>query len=162
MYVVSIPHTWTRKLIALLDTTHYHHVHAEGTWQRVKEAEIVIAPIRKPESVWQSWWRREKYSRVTCPKCGPQDAPTDEFWGCWMLMDKYDREREILYVPIDHPDRDAYWDRMCSAIGRKLDPQWSIASGHEDSDIDGSAAPAVDLSLLYGYDFVRRIYGNRH
>lgn len=79
-----------------------------------------------------------------------------------MLMDKYDREREILYVPIDHPDRDAYWDRMCSAIGRKLDPQWSIASGHEDSDIDGSAAPAVDLSLLYGYDFVRRIYGNRH
>jgi len=149
MYIVSIPHTWTRKLVALLDTTNYHHVHAEGTWERVKEAELVIAPIRRPESVWRSWWRRDKHK---------DGVPGDDFWGCWMLMDKYDRGREILYVPIDHPERDAYWKRACAAIGREIDPRWGVGLAEEDSVIDGSLAPTVDLSSLYAYPFVQRIY----
>jgi len=116
---------------------------------------VIASPLREPAAVWQSWVRRMGTGH---------EVPLNLFDKSWERLAHLDEQYDIIYVPLDHPYRDAQIQEVERALGEAIEPEWGIKEGHipeqdmracvgyEDRTVDR------DLNWIYELPMVKRFY----
>ena len=115
LFIVSVMHTGTTFTTNLLNRWSIGHVHTHSTDNPsgLHIAKFIVSPLRHPQSVWTSFALRGR--------------STDQFVRSWERLAAFDRKYNILYLPIDRPDRDYYLEVIANAIGTTLTTDWTPA-----------------------------------
>ena len=148
--VCSIPHSGTRLAELLFDGQHCH-LHADRCDKVMREAEHVIVPLRHPQKVAESWWKRGR----SLKKGGKHS-----FWWFWNTLQDYSEQRKLIFLPVDHPDRDRLLDAASEAAGRPYVERWKwVKVGETDNKPQNEPMPMLDLSRIWQNQIVVDFYG---
>lgn len=141
--IVSIPHTGTRFLCERLGVEKRVHTHSkwESLYSQV-EGKHIIAPLRNPPDVWESWARR-KNPPGTEHSAKMEPFPYATFFSAWYNMHTLDMMFDVDFICVDKCEDHRITD-------------WSPV-GHGDKGT--VVRPATELRPLYYLPFVRRHYG---
>lgn len=135
-----------------------YHTHGQRILELCEKASIIACALRRPELVWASWWKRNKFR----PNRSTGELEPIKDWDiAWSALAKIDASHEVHYLPIDHVSRD---DRLASfkkEIGGSWDVDWTRRVGAFE---DNKAHPPfgmpfkIDFSLSYSIPIVRELY----
>jgi hypothetical protein len=145
--IVSIPHTGTRFLKERLGIEKSVHTHSkwESLYKQV-EGKQIIAPLRHPNDVWESWARR-KNPPGTGRKAHDsvmEPFPYATFFSAWYNMHTLDMMFDVDFICVDKCD----------------DPRITDWTPVGDGDKGSVVRPATELLPLYYLPFVRSRYGS--
>lgn len=139
--VVSVPHTgtrWARRTFECLSVHSYVDDEIVG---------VPIVPLRDPRAVWDSW----------CRRLGTGHAVPVNFDFAWEQLHELSHRYDFHYLPLDTPDRDECFYRICDALGEDLAPKWDQKDGHLELEVQDYPR---DLSKIYELPFIKRFYGS--
>jgi hypothetical protein len=151
--IISVPHTGSNFLKKLLGVG-YKHAKAffeygdpEGRRRYPVLPDVMVVPLRHPEDNWQSWVRRYDGS----------DAPwVQNHYNQWKCLERlYNEGEEMIFVPLDVPDRELYLDALRKHVGKKLLTDWEPvnSTGRKKKEFK------KDLSYVWDISFIKEIYG---
>ena len=120
---------------------HLYALHMQHFYKWIQIFDLIITPIRRPELVAATWARR-----------GDKE---DHFWIQW---DNWQKMVDLgaLVLPIDHPDRDSYLEKISTAIDMKLETDW--APFNTAKAPRGTSLP-VKVDRLYDIPIIGELYG---
>jgi len=141
MCLVTVPHTATywMKLALGLDTFTHAANHRVAP-ARLRDADIIVSPLRHPKSVWHTF---AKY-----------DGEDEQwFWDNWYALAEFDKQYPIHYIPIDCLE---IRDELFSQISDRT-PDWAVK---ENSSNRAVCAEYIDLTPIWEMlPVVERFYG---
>jgi hypothetical protein len=155
--IVSVPHTGTVFVKTLLSKAKLnpiqHHCHSDSVFllKSRPNAQIVV-PLRHPEKAWRTWCLRG-----TGLQERRQRAKYEQFRQAWVWLDEICRDYDVLYLPIDLPERDQYLETMSEALDIPLETDWAPRGATAGSLIMHEPQER-DLSDVMALDVVRRFY----
>ena len=129
LFVISVRHSGTRFLSKTLNC---HHDHVDRI-KELKDGFIYASPLRDPRKVWLSWAVRDTRTSLVCR--GPATGQ-DCFIDSWNRLAELEN---VLYVPIDRPERDAQIRVLERKINnglplfrpvRSINVDWTKRTGH--------------------------------
>jgi len=150
IFLTSIPHTGSHFLQHLLSLDKFIHVFDANIEEHLKKADLIVAPLRKPEDVWKSWVRRFNTTPNEHIKRGAA------FLNCWERMNHFSMTYTIHFLPVDVERREEWLAKMGQLVGKELKTDWPKVNGSSAPIPD--EIPYIDFSEIYGYDYVRRFY----
>jgi len=90
--ILSIPHSGTRAMMALVGCPHAHvYIREIPEWIGFTD-EYLICPLRDPKAVWRSWVKRWN--------TGQGAVSLDLFQPQWEHLEALDKEYDIVYIPM--------------------------------------------------------------
>lgn len=116
------------------------HFHDVGYSFPVKGA-LTVCPIRKPESVYVSWFSRGNNLYF--------------FKEHWELFNKFFLDNGCFLLPVDSADRGEYLDNLSEALDIKLSTDWKPIGSKLRKNCE-----IPDLSSIYELPVVGGVYGN--
>lgn len=153
--ILSVPHTGTRSLIAITgyDYLHsYEYMTPQDVINRNGDG-VLCAPLRDPREVWKTWYQR--YSGRTY-LMDPDHPKSME--SAWRGMAALDRRFDIVFVPVDAPERDDMLAILAKKMGQHLETDWLPVAARPEHKKQ-KEVPEKDLSWIYELPFVSRFYG---
>jgi hypothetical protein len=153
--IVSVPHTGSNFLKRLLRVG-YTHARAffeygdpKGARKYPVDPETMLVPLRHPEDNWQSFVRRYHGTNA------PWQKNHYEQWKC--LERLYNEGENMIFLPLDVPDREDYMDVLRQQSKKKIVTDWEPvnASRKGKKDVQG------DLSYVWEISFIKEIYGEQ-
>lgn len=142
-YLISVPRTGTRFLMALIKPDWFNHVHGAAVPDRLEQADVIIAPIRDPLRTWNTWRAHD------CRRLIGFD--TD-----WALLDRYAGEYPVHVIPVDKPElRDAALAKLAKVLGREIVTDWQPVGSYAKPRPPWETP---DLSHVYSLPVVARFY----
>ena len=153
MFVISVRHTGTRFLSKALGCEHDHIDRVKS----VDDYPLLVSPLRDPKKVWLSWVVRKTVTDLACR--GPFTTK-DCFIASWKRLDhlheslEWFLDREIVYVPIDRPERAEQMLLISDVI-----PIWDEATGHIEPPADPSSSDFWGKAVIWDewydeFDFI--------
>lgn len=137
LFVISVRHTGTRFTKQLLGGVPHCHLDKPSVFDKAKEYEgRTVVPIRDPRRVLESWHKRgEKLER---------------FLVSWPRLMDLHKEHQFMFLPVDHPERRYFLDKLAERLERPLTTDWEPVTEHVTFD-QQVPVPNVDLSLIYNF-----------
>lgn len=158
--MLSVPHTGTRTLRRVLSCFSKHTFVDDERLALDLTDTVIASPLRDPAEVWKSWVRR----------VGTGFAVKEEYFDLsWERLAHLDELYDIIYVPLDHPERDSQFHKVEQALGESLTPDWGQREGHISEEVMSVALPPPvfgyegeaikrDLSWVYELPIIKRFY----
>lgn len=156
MHIVSIPHTGTRfcgelfKLSPLDTPDKYTHIMtvnnaADAFAAGRKYHGSIVVPLRNPSKVLETWSKNNRHGVNQHAGIGRQMFTTS-----WCLLAAFCAEFQPYLLPVDHPDRERYLERIISDLKPQLHDElrssWSKI-GHNISE--PQPIRGLDLALPF-------------
>ena len=152
--ILSVPHTGTRT-IAKITGYPYLHTYDYTTPQDIRNRNgdgVICVPLRNPADVWATWAQRYEARPFVLDPDHPKSMET-----AWRALSAIDRIFDIVYVPVDRPDRDKQLAILSERMGQVLHADWT-PQGARPAERKQATVPERDLDFIYELPFVRRFY----
>lgn len=151
--ILSVPHTGTRTLVDITGYTFMHSYEYMTPTQITNGEGVLCAPLRDPVEVWKTWYQRYSGRGYLMDPDHPKSMES-----AWRGMSALDRFFDIIYVPVDVPERDEQLQILAEAMGRELRTDWKPVGARADHK-KTRPVPEKDLRWVYELPFVSRFYG---
>lgn len=154
MHIISMAHTGNRFTAELfgIDMVQENYTHLESTHnagEAFKQGRAhkgrIIMPLRAPGKVLDTWSKNNRHSINNFNGVG-----RSIFIASWAWMLSFYEQFEPYLLPVDHPDKDAYLERIIAdlkpSVNRELRESWRPV-GHNPHDPQPVAG--LDLAMPY-------------
>lgn len=155
--VISVPCSGSRFAADLTGYVLYYHVWGLRSIQDVVSRngdEVIVAPVRRPEKVWRTFWQRFHKIPGRTDNSHELSIP-----AAWRQMQTLSERHDIVWLPIDTPDRDDYLAVLSDRLGVELVTDWAPV-GARPERYKQKQEPKKDWSWVYDLPFMRKIYAN--
>jgi hypothetical protein len=89
------------------------------------------------------------------------EVPIRHFDESWEKLAQLDAHYDIIYVPLDRPEKYAQFAKVEKAIGATFDPRWEYHDGHIEDEhlLSNPVTVEKDIAWIYDLPMVRQYYG---
>jgi len=131
------------------------HSYAYTTPQKIinESGDILVSPLRDPFKVWTTWFQRYGGRDYMLDPDHPKSMES-----AWRAMAALDRYFQILYIPVDVPNkRDEMLSILSEKMNKKLVTDWTPVGSRPD-ERKTQVAPDKNIDWIYRLPFVARFY----